>query len=88
MEEKWLISLCSSYRQESPCNRAVMTNRKSGQTAPAEKKIFRTPNTYGYFTATYTPIKPLIIPVGHVFLHRLDAGATHYGPVILTRMWR
>lgn len=34
---------------------------KWSSTAPAEKKIFRTPNTYGYFTATYTPVKPLNI---------------------------
>ena len=27
---------------------------KWSETAPAQKKIFRTPNTYGYFTATYT----------------------------------
>lgn len=26
-------------------------------TAPAEKRIARTPNTYGYFTLSYTPIK-------------------------------
>ena len=25
----------------------------------SEKKMFRTPDTYGYFTMTYTPIKPL-----------------------------
>lgn len=24
---------------------------------PAEKKMFRTPNTYGYFTSTVTPVK-------------------------------
>ena len=29
--------------------------------APAVKKMMRTPNTYGYFTATYTPVKPLSI---------------------------
>lgn len=48
---------------------------KWSETAPAEKKIFRTPNTYGYFTATYTPIKPLSLSLSHV--HRLDAGAAH-----------
>lgn len=26
-----------------------------------EKRMFRTPNTYGYFTTTYTPVKPLNI---------------------------
>lgn len=35
---------------------------KWSETAPAEKKIFRTPNTYGYFTATYMPIKPRHLP--------------------------
>lgn len=27
------------------------------ENVPAEKKMFRTPNTYGYFTATLTPLK-------------------------------
>lgn len=35
--------------------------------APAEKKMFRTPNTYGYFTATYTPIKPLTIALSGTY---------------------
>ena len=35
--------------------------------APAEKKMFRTPNTYGYFTATYTPIKPLSIALSGTY---------------------
>lgn len=26
---------------------------------PAQRRIFKSPNTYGYFSATYTPIKPL-----------------------------
>lgn len=29
------------------------------KTAKEEKKMFRSPNTYGYFTATYTPVKDL-----------------------------
>lgn len=37
------------------------------ETAPAEKKIFRTPNTYGYFTATYMPIKPLSISLSGTY---------------------
>ncbi|MEG0456182.1 MAG: TonB-dependent receptor, partial [Bacteroides sp.] len=40
---------------------------KWSKTAPAEKKIFRTPNTYGYFTATYTPIKPLSIALSGTY---------------------
>lgn len=34
---------------------------KWSDTAPAQREIFRAPDTYGYFTATYTPIKPLSI---------------------------
>ena len=44
--------------------------------APAEKKIFRTPDTYGYFTATCTPIKPLSIALSGN-LYRQDVGATY-----------
>ena len=40
---------------------------KWSETAPAEKQIFRTPNTYGYFTATYTPIKPLSIALSGTY---------------------
>lgn len=29
--------------------------------------MFRTPNTYGYFTATYTPIKPLTIALSGTY---------------------
>lgn len=48
--------------------------------APAEKKIFRTPDTYGYFTATYTPIKPLSIALsgtytGRMLVQRMDITA-------------
>ncbi len=35
--------------------------------APAEKKMFRTPNTYGYFTASYTPIQPLAIALSGIY---------------------
>ena len=48
--------------------------------APAERKIFRTPDTYGYFTATYTPIKPLSIALsgtytGNMLVQRMDITA-------------
>ena len=48
--------------------------------APAEKKIFRTPDTYGYFTATCTPIKPLSIALsgtytGRMLVQRMDITA-------------
>jgi len=29
--------------------------------------MMRTPNTYGYFTATYTPIKPLSIALSGTY---------------------
>ncbi|NDV82980.1 TonB-dependent receptor [Bacteroides sp. 51] len=35
--------------------------------AAAEKKIFRTPDTYGYFTATYSPIKPLSVALSGTY---------------------
>lgn len=40
---------------------------KWSETAPAEKKIFRTPNIYGYFTATYMPIKPLSLSLSGTY---------------------
>ena len=40
---------------------------KWSETAPAQKKIFRTPNTYGYFTATYTPVKPLSVSLSGTY---------------------
>ena len=49
---------------------------KWSETAPAQKKIFRTPNTYGYFTATYTPCQTALrFLVGN--LYRFDAGAAY-----------
>ncbi|NDV65122.1 TonB-dependent receptor [Bacteroides sp. 224] len=35
--------------------------------APAEKKIFRTPDVYGYFTASYSPVKPLSIALSGTY---------------------
>ncbi len=34
---------------------------------PAERRIFRTPDWYGYFTATYTPVKPLSIALSGTY---------------------
>ena len=47
---------------------------------PAKRTIFRTPNVYGYFTATYIPIKPLSIALsgtytGSMFVQRMDITA-------------
>lgn len=76
MEGKWLISLCSSYRQESPCNRAVMTNRKSGAKRHRPRRRFPyTEYLWVLYGNVYADQASLIIPVGHV--HRLDAGAAH-----------
>lgn len=35
--------------------------------APAERKILRTPDVYGYFTANYTPVKPLSIALSGTY---------------------
>lgn len=35
--------------------------------APAERKISRTPDTYGYFTLSYTPVKPLNIALSGTY---------------------
>lgn len=40
---------------------------KWSDTAPAQRNIFRAPNTYGYMTATYTPIKPLSIALSGTY---------------------
>ena len=40
--------------------------------APAVKKMMRTPNTYGYFTATYTPDKTIIYR-SFRYIYRFDA---------------
>lgn len=37
------------------------------QTVPAQKKMFRTPNVYGYFTASYNPVKPLAIALSGTY---------------------
>ncbi|MEG1587418.1 MAG: TonB-dependent receptor [Bacteroidales bacterium] len=36
-------------------------------TAPAERKMFRTPDLYGYFTATYTPVKPFALSLSGTY---------------------
>ena len=45
--------------------------------APAERKIFRTPDIYGYFTATYTPVKPLSIALGYIYRQYACAAYGH-----------
>lgn len=56
--------------------------------APAEKKILRTPNTYGYFTATVEPLKKLSISLsgtytGHMLVPHV-AGSGVESPVAVT----
>lgn len=46
--------------------------------APAEKRILRTPNTYGYLTATATPLKPLSLSLSGNYTGRMRVGhASH-----------
>lgn len=43
---------------------------------PAQRRIFKSPNTYGYFSATYTPIKPL----------NLSLSGTYTGPMYVQHL--
>ncbi|MEG1521507.1 MAG: TonB-dependent receptor [Bacteroidales bacterium] len=47
---------------------------KWSDTAPAERKMFRTPNTYGYFTASYMPVKPLSIALSGTYTGEMLVG--------------
>ena len=49
--------------QKSRYNKA----EKWSETEPAQRRIFRTPDVYGYLTATYTPIKPLSISLSGTY---------------------
>lgn len=40
-------------------------------TAPAERKMFRTPDNYGYFTATYSPVQPLAIALSGTYTGKM-----------------
>ena len=37
------------------------------ETVPMEKRIFRTPGTYGYFTLTYNPLKSLLVALSGTY---------------------
>ena len=37
------------------------------ETVPMEKKMFRTPNTYGYFTLSYNPFVPMTIALSGTY---------------------
>ena len=49
--------------------------------APAERKMFRTPNTYGYFTSTFTPVKDFSASLsgtytGHMLVQHVKSSGT------------
>lgn len=54
---KWFSLQLGATLQKSFYDRAIMWN----ETVPEQKykRMFRTPNVYGYFTATFTPLKNL-----------------------------
>ena len=42
--------------------------------APSEKRMLRTPNTYGYFTATLNPVKKLTVALSGNYTGRMLVG--------------
>lgn len=57
--------------------------------APKVKKMMRTPNTYGYFTATYTPIKPLSVTLSGTYTGSMlvphEAGVIEQPVTVMTK---
>lgn len=57
--------------------------------APKVKKMMRTPNTYGYFTATYTPIKPLSVTLSGTYTGSMlvphEAGVIEKPVAVMTK---
>ena len=57
--------------------------------APKVKKMMRTPNTYGYFTATYTPIKPLSVTLSGTYTGSMlvphEAGVIEKPMTVMTK---
>lgn len=57
--------------------------------APKVKKMMRTPNTYGYFTATYTPIKPLSVTLSGTYTGSMlvphEAGVIQKPVTVMTK---
>lgn len=57
--------------------------------APKVKKMMRTPNTYGYFTATYTPIKPLSVTLSGTYTGSMlvphEAGVIEKPVTVMTK---
>ncbi len=56
---------------------------------PTVKRLFRTPDTYGYFTYTYSPIRPLQIAVsgtytGHMLVQHLEGSGTPTDVAVVT----
>lgn len=57
--------------------------------APKVKKMMRMPNTYGYFTATYTPIKPLSVTLSGTYTGSMlvphEAGVIEKPVTVMTK---
>ena len=56
---------------------------------PAEKRMFRTPDTYGYFTIKYSPIKPLSIAMsatgtGNMLVQHLEGSGVDIDTAVVT----
>ncbi|RHJ95064.1 TonB-dependent receptor [Parabacteroides bouchesdurhonensis] len=58
MSYSWLQLQAGATIQRSRYKDAV-TWSESNPNLPAQKKMFRTPDVYGYFTSTFTPVKRL-----------------------------
>ena len=52
-----------NFRRVPPSSRykEAVTWSETNPDLPAQKKMFRTPDVYGYFTSTFTPVKRLAI---------------------------
>ena len=60
MAYAWLQLQAGATIQRSRYKEAV-TWSETNPDLPAQKKMFRTPDVYGYFTSTFTPVKRLAI---------------------------
>jgi len=60
MAYAWLQLQAGATIQRSRYKEAV-TWSETNPDLPAQKKMFRTPDVYGYFTSTFTPVKRLAV---------------------------
>ena len=74
MAYAWLQLQAGATIQRSRYKEAV-TWSETNPDLPAQKKMFRTPNVYGYFTSTFTPVKRLDY-FFHWYLYGNHAGTT------------